>query len=180
MNLNGTMRLHTRPPLPPPLDQSYHILDSQSLCGTANSARRCRLRVRSGHCLRIARCLLYPQKRTLAETAVMSALCQKQTSLAQLLRQTFSKSGKCQLLLKNGSGVGGFDRSDNHGRSAVALFRNQPADLSLIQLSASCSNAKPLTCSTRPYRHETRTYHPGAVFSRHTSNVGSDLFCSMG
>jgi hypothetical protein len=52
--------------------------------------------------------------------------------------------------MKGGSGVGGFDRSDNHGRSAVVLFRNQPADLSLIQLSASCSDAKPLTCSTWP------------------------------
>src|SRR5262249_43322982 len=52
------------------------------LCVTANSEARCPLWVKSGHFGMSDPCPLYPQKRTLVEPVVMSALCQKQTFTA--------------------------------------------------------------------------------------------------
>src|SRR5215471_14230327 len=46
---------------------------------------RCPLWVNSGHRNQSAQCPLHPQKRTLDERIVMSALCQKQTSTSPLL-----------------------------------------------------------------------------------------------
>ena len=44
-----------------------------------NGAEQCLLWVKSGHSTIFGRCLLYPRKRTLELTRVMSALCQKRT-----------------------------------------------------------------------------------------------------
>src|SRR3974390_2400257 len=49
-------------------------------------ANRCSLWVKSRHCTASGRCPLYPQKRTLELSRVMSALCQKQTYAAHKLR----------------------------------------------------------------------------------------------
>jgi hypothetical protein len=46
-------------------------------------AGECPLWVKSGHCIRQTRCLLYPQKRTWPGDSSMSALCQKQTHALQ-------------------------------------------------------------------------------------------------
>src|SRR5262249_15686623 len=54
------------------------------LCITANSGCQCPLWVKSGHRSTSTQCPLYPRKRTLELSRVMSALCQKQTS-GQLL-----------------------------------------------------------------------------------------------
>ena len=52
---------------------------SGSSCTAAILSRSCPLWVKSGHWGTSERCPLYPQKRTWISTAVMSALCQKQT-----------------------------------------------------------------------------------------------------
>src|SRR6516162_8285602 len=54
--------------------------------------RPCPLWVKSGHWGTSEQCPLYPQKRTLISTVVMSALCQKRT-----LRSATSVSAKCQI-----------------------------------------------------------------------------------
>src|SRR5215831_18506641 len=53
---------------------------SGSFCAAAILSRSCPLWVKSGHCGAATRCPLYPQKRTLIERVVMSALCHKRTS----------------------------------------------------------------------------------------------------
>ena len=51
----------------------------RSVCTAAILSRSCPLWVKSGHRIRSASCPLYPQKRTLELSGVMSALCQKRT-----------------------------------------------------------------------------------------------------
>jgi hypothetical protein len=50
-----------------------------SFCAATILRTKCPLWVISGHRALKSRCLLYPQKRTLVERVVMSALCQKRT-----------------------------------------------------------------------------------------------------
>src|SRR5215467_14192494 len=59
---------------------------SVALCVTAKFTRSCPLWVKSRHQRTFRQCPLYPQKRTLVERVVMSALCQKRTHAVQQLR----------------------------------------------------------------------------------------------
>ena len=60
-----------------------------ALCVTAKSDVRCPLWVKSRHCDKSASCPLYPQKRTLVERIVMSALCQKRTLCGAAIDGTY-------------------------------------------------------------------------------------------
>src|SRR5262249_18532941 len=59
--------------------------DQESFCTATILTRSCPLWVNSGHRGKLEECPLYPQKRTLISTAVMSALCQKRTHAPQQL-----------------------------------------------------------------------------------------------
>ena len=52
--------------------------------------------------------------------------------------------------------------SETHARDFVSIHRN-----------ASCCETKPGMWSRLPWAHATRTYHPGADFSRRASKAGS-------
>jgi hypothetical protein len=70
-------------------------------CIAANPVRQCPLRVRTGHRSASARCLLYPQKRTLTGANRMSALCQKRTRALQQVKRSgnlfVARCKRCEL-----------------------------------------------------------------------------------
>ena len=61
------------------------------VCTAAIPSVRCPLWVKSGHRGTSNQCPLYPQKRTLELSRVMSALCQKQTYAVQQFAIYWSK-----------------------------------------------------------------------------------------
>ena len=107
----------------------------RSFCVPTILRTQCRLWVKSRHDALNSRCPLYPRKRTLAETVVMSALCQKRTSgkLSQRCCQHSKAAGQVsnqRLCLRSQRGLG--------------LHRW------VVELARPCPSAQEGTCSVRP------------------------------